>query len=248
MPSLKQGSPTAARSRLPEGRPCSPPSRAGRVRLPPARSAGQTAWRASAILVLLLVAPPAPAQSATSLVSNLGQAVAAGDALQFDQAQAFTTGSSPFVLTRVDLRIRRGSWTTSLYFSVSIHSSDSSGLPGDSLGTLQRPAAFPSLSTAVYQFTASGDGIALDADTTYFVVFDSAARDFQVAWLATHSDAEDAGAAMGWSIDDTALTRNQALTAWSTSDAGDSARGMAIYGRRVLTAVAGTTSQISPRP
>lgn len=241
MLSSKKDSPTADSSRLLKGRPSWLFFGAGRLRLPLVRSTWRTAWCASAVLVLLPVSRSALAQTATSLVSNLGQTVAAGDLLQFDQAQAFTTGSSASVLTRVDLRIRRGSWTTSLSFSVSIHSSDSSGLPGDRLGTLRRPAAFPSLSTAVYPFTASGNGIALDAGNTYFVVLDSGAKDFQMAWLATSSGEEDASSAAGWSIDDMALARDQASADWKSSAAGNSIREMAVYGRTVRTDVADGT-------
>ena len=72
-----------------------------------------------------------------------------GDLLDFDQAQAFTTGSNSagYTLTSVEIEMFWNA-TQDASFAVSIHS-DNSGAPGASLGTLTHT------------------GIGLDATTTY---------------------------------------------------------------------------------
>ena len=133
------------------------------------------------------------AQSSSPLVSNTGTQGNQTFGLDFQQAQAFTTGSNPsgYRLTRVDLWIKSVSVSD---YSVSIHR-DSSGVPGSKLGTFTRPGLLPN-SYAVRQFTASGDGIDVAPDKTYWLVTTSNAS---VSIYGTTRPAESVAAA-GWSI------------------------------------------------
>ena len=122
----------------------------------------------------------AAATTATTLVSNTGQTSGGNIELsRFDQAQSFTTGSSPrgYKLTAVDLSLTVGTGgapgDVPPTFSVSI-CSESSGRPSTPcLGTLASP---DSLASGTNRFTASSDGIDLAAETTYFVVADVTAQ------------------------------------------------------------------------
>ena len=135
----------------------------------------QAAWLLSAAVFLLLAAPVAQAQTATKLVGNTGVTPRAAVGSNYDYAQTFTTGGNAagYRLTRVDIRMLGGT-TNEPTYRVSIHS-DSSNSPGTSLGTLTNPASWPS-SAGLGQHTASGDGIALAANTTYWLVFDVTAN------------------------------------------------------------------------
>ena len=157
----------------------------------------------------VVLALPLQAQAqAQILVSNVGTSSGGhGSLIDFDQAQAFTTGSKSagYTLTSVEIAMETNRNTAAL-FTVSIHS-NSSGAPGASLGTLSNPA---SLSTdGVHAFTTRG--IALAASTTYFVVIDRVSGDINNTILSinnTASNAEDPGKASGWSIGDGSLYRD----------------------------------------
>ena len=155
--------------------------------------------------------------AATSLVSNTGLAdvTASNPAFTHDYAVAFTTGGTAAVLTSVEIAFKGALLSaTSSSYSVSIRS-DSAGAPGASVGALTNPA---SLSAGVNSFTASGGGISLAADTTYFVMIDVIAQHAQTSLSFTSSDAEDTGAAAGWSIADATLWRNRDSTgSWATN-------------------------------
>ena len=91
-----------------------------------------------------------------------------GSLFDFDQAQAFTTGSNSAGYTLTSVEIDMGSEAEyATVFTVSVHS-NSSGAPGASLGILSNPASLSR--DGVYAFTTRG--IALAASTTYFVVID----------------------------------------------------------------------------
>lgn len=79
--------------------------------------------------------------------------------------------------------------------------SDDSGVPKDLIGTLHGNNP---VSRGYYTF-ATDDGIRLDADTTYHVVFsvDNPLPGNAYRLMFTASDAEDAGTASGWTIADT---------------------------------------------
>ena len=176
---------------------------------------------AALLLVVLagLIALPLQAQApSTVLVSNLGQAAGGGGGIYtLDQAQAFTTGDNTggYTLTSVDIHIY--SANNFDHLTVSIHS-DSSGSPGGSLGTLTNPTSVAS--DDIQTFTASGSGITLAKETTYFIVLDAA--DSATGTVRnTASDSEDANPAANWSIGDASLYRNLwetgAWTSWHES-------------------------------
>ncbi len=151
------------------------------------------------------------------LVSNTGQtADSLNHGLTVDSAQAFTTGSNSagYTLTSVQLYLR--STGTEATYSVTLHA-DSSGTPSTtSLGTLTTTTALTS-TFALVQFDASGNGISLDANKTYWVVIDvSAVGSSTTYFRATSSDDEDSGGATGWSIANVYSWRGFLSTSWTT--------------------------------
>ena len=195
-----------------------------------ARIANSVVWprhSAAAMLVLAtsLLACTAGAANSDEVVSNLGQADGGSTSLkQFDQAQAFTTASNSngYTLTSVETDFdmsRLGVWGADSVLTVGIWT-DSSGSPGSSRGSLTSSTS--GLSSGIHEFTTSG--IDLDANTQYFIVVDVTdsnsceyATDNPVTCRQridsadhiqdTGSDAEDSGAASGWSIHDQSLSR-----------------------------------------
>ena len=124
---------------------------------------------------------PSTTPTDSPLVSNSGQAISLGDTgnlRSHQQAQAFTTGSSAggYTLTSVGIRfedVGAGDATPSVNFTAAIYSSKSSTLtggiePDSSLARLTNPGSLNS--NALNTFTASGSGIMLDKDTTYFIL------------------------------------------------------------------------------
>ncbi len=163
--------------------------------------------------IAALLALPAQAEAqAEVLVSNVGKASSGGGNLHdFDQAQAFTTGSNSagYTLTSVEIEMQADTdYSTAI--TVSVHSINGS-TPGISLGTLSNPTSISR--DGVYAFTTRG--IALAADTTYFVVIDRvgnihAAHEFLIK--NTTSNAQDPGKASGWVIADDSRYRD-----WNSS-------------------------------
>ncbi len=153
----------------------------------------------------------AEAQTTVRLIGNTGETDSA-EPLPFelalsalDWAQAFTTGSNVpgYKLTRVDLRMQSTSASAPVY-AVSIRS-ESAGRPGGSLlGTLTNPSSLPG-SAALTRFAASGSGIDLAANTTYFVEVDITSGDEDTLLLTTWSPRESGAA--GWSIGDETMYR-----------------------------------------
>ena len=158
------------------------------------------------------VSPRQTVPTSITLVSNTGQTSGGVGSLgSHDQAQAFTTGdnSAGYTLTSV-LVVFQLLGTASTNYVVSIRN-DSSGAPGTLVGALMGPATLTTRST----FTASGSGLTLSADTTYFFMIDSSAGDENKTQNTT-SDNEDTGAQSGWSIADGSLYRDRATTgAWT---------------------------------
>ena len=162
--------------------------------------AAVTACLLAAAPVLLLAAGAAEAQTSVKLVGNDVSGTRHDGNLVWDRAVAFTTGSHAhgYRLTRLDIRMRNGAATVPPY-SVSIHS-DSSGLPGASLGTLTNPSSLPT-SNGWAEFTASGNGIDLAKDTKYWVVVDRTGGDGSNTFIRiTTADNEEADSSAGWSI------------------------------------------------
>ncbi len=192
-----------------------------------------SAWRTAACalaaaLALTLAAGAAQAQTSVNLVSTTGQGQEEDSRLSQDFAQAFTTGSNPagYRLTRVDLKLKED-FGTAPTFTVSINS-DSSNSPGNSLGTLTQQGSLPSTAGLV-QFNAADTGIALAKDTTYWLVLDVTANEsFSHRTYHTASNAEDAGAAAGWSVADSSLWRAHNVSSWQPPQA--TTLLLAIYG------------------
>ena len=177
-------------------------------------------------------------------VSNTGQTDGSDDTLNNDHAQAFTTGShaAGYTLTRVDLEMQDTATTTPTY-SVSVHE-DSSSQPGTALGTLTNPASLPGAFGPV-QFTASGDGIALAPNTTYWVVIDvSADKSGDTKVKRTALKAEDAGGATDWSIADGRFERVADSTTGTWTSQTANVLQMAVYStlKPGVTAVALSSS------
>ena len=182
-------------------------------RLRPCRRALAAALAAA--FSLLLAAGAAEAQTEIDLVSNLSESTAGAIDFESDIAQRFTTGANQtgYKLNRVDLRLRGGT-IASLSYSVSIRE-DSSGSPGNSVGTLTNPTLVSGDQNA--QFTASGTGIDLDPSTRYWVLFDISASNTNGLARTTESDDEDG--ATGWSIENSARWRDFNTTgSWTTFD------------------------------
>jgi len=147
-----------------------------------------------------------------TLVSNRGQTNSATTlGAVNDYAQGFTTGStaSRYRLTAVDIDF--ASAPSALVLSVR------SGLTGSSNGTLVGTLTNPdTLAAGANTFTASGDGLALDPSTQYFVVVD-----FSSLALGSLREAdggsEDSGSETGWSIANAHLSRDQSSTGWSST-------------------------------
>lgn len=140
-----------------------------------------------------------------ALVSNLGQESGPGAIFvghNPDAAtQGFHTGPNPdgYILHSVTASFGDKAGTPGdLQASIV---SDDDGSPGDTMGILHgdNPGG-----AGMYTFAAD-EGIPLDADTTYYVVFevDDPLPGSAYRLMFTGSDIEDSGAASGWSIADT---------------------------------------------
>ncbi len=185
-------------------------------------------WRLAALAALILFAatlfavPPAQAQTAVALVGNTGQPDhATPESFTNDVAQGFTTGgnSTGYRLTAVKIRLNRVTGAGQPTYSVTIQEADASGIKpnGTVIGTLTNPSSLPTSTTNV-TFSAADGGIGLAANTVYFVVWDVSATGSGSGNIeTTASDAEDAGAAAGWSIADIGLFRTWNAGAWSQS-------------------------------
>ena len=188
-------------------------------------------WAAILGLVLLLAAALFPGETERAfaqqtpgvLVSNTGQAKDSRSGWNFDAAQAFTTGSNGggYTITSVDLGftgLNDGSAFSSKVTATL--NSDSNGEPGAVLGTLTNPADQTFSTDTVLTFTAPGDGIDLEADTTYWFVFDvTGAVTGQTSsdgLVVLDSYDEDSGGADGWSIANDQLGRSYTDTTWTS--------------------------------
>ena len=197
------------------------------------RGAGSTAWqsRTGKMKIAVHGSPrTAPVQTGTrGLVSNTGRSSDTTGSFDTDYAQAFTTGSNAagYRLTAADLDITvaqpTGVLSAPAAYAVHIYS-DASNSPGISLGSLRKPSR---LSTGLNAFWPSFGGIDLKPGTTYWMVLDvSSAGNRRPQVALTDADAEDPGAATGWSIADSA--RSRTATGW-TALTGNRALRIAIH-------------------
>ncbi|MYD77481.1 MAG: autotransporter outer membrane beta-barrel domain-containing protein [Gammaproteobacteria bacterium] len=161
-------------------------------------------------LVLLLGATQALAQTSVSLVSNINQAINSRTSVFQDVATQFVTGSHAqgYKLTSVDLKVREA---LSVPHTVEIRSSveDSTPgrlqngnqrhYPGTLVGTLTNPASLTA--NADNNYKASGSGIDLEPETSYWLVID-------------HTPS---GSGDGSNFELTESTNETALSGWSIS-------------------------------
>ena len=156
------------------------------------------------ITVTVGLAPGAPGTGTSptgALVGNTGQTSATSGAPRTnkDLAQAFTTGghTGGYKLTAVRAKIA-GHGAPGTHTAHIFKADTNTGLPtGSSLGTFTNPSLS---SSGLVKWTATGGGIDLDAGTGYLFVVDVSVVGF-VFFDVTASDAEDSGAASGWSVD-----------------------------------------------
>lgn len=134
------------------------------------------------------------------LVSNTDQTVSNNTwrAFTVDSARSFTAGDSHegYMLTRADVEMRAVDSTPTDY-TVSIYG-DSGTVSGTSLGTLTNPASLTK--NSLDPFTASGDGIDLDAQTTYWVLIDAHTSTVNAGMDRVSTDGEESGASSGWNV------------------------------------------------
>ena len=124
-------------------------------------------------------------------------------------AQGFTTGSTPYNLTGVEMTIYFFTITQDL--SISISKATSSGQPGESIYDLQFD--MPDSQTLVTLFLAAPDEATLEPNTEYFVHIDGGF----VLLNKTTSTAEDATGLADWSIADNHWSYDgTSWTSWNT--------------------------------
>ena len=170
------------------------------------------------------------------LVSNTGKSQSSTDHLINDRAQAFTTGpnSTGYTLTSVDVALVVAPSGTEPVFTVAIWGSTALGEPDSSnvVGTLESPT----ITTGVNNFPASGSGLPLTKNTTYFVVVDVTTSGSRVAISNTAADSEDTGGAAGWSIGDMGYLLT---TVWASQN---DARRIAVRGHANSTGMGENTA------
>ena len=137
-----------------------------------------------------------PPDTSPTLVSNAGQ----GENFQWstgaDRSQPFTTGAAGATLSSVEIISKDAEGDDA---AVSLCTVDGSNHPTSDCTPLTAPSSF---AAGTLVFTAPAN-TPLAANTTYSLLVASPGRQ-AVRLDATPSDNEDAGAAMGWSIANTA--------------------------------------------
>ncbi len=180
-----------------------------------------TALALLAILGTLFLPGAAQAQTATVLVSNIGQAADADagmdDTVYLGQAFSIAAGSGNYTLTSIEIAIEGYGIAAADIdsLSVSVWSTDSSGFPSASLHALTNPASITADTTATFNAQA---GATLEEGTTYAVVvhYDKTISTNPPEWSITESEAFDAGPATGWSLPTSSLYREASSTTWET--------------------------------
>ena len=218
-----------------------PPCRGGRPCLKTCSASGRPAgfaWRpaagssaplaAAALLALsgaLALPATAEAQTATALVSNIGQGSTGTSNSPRARSQRFTTGSnaSGYVLSSVD--VVSADPASSDTFSTKVCSVNASGYPTSSCTDLTPPDRFTS---GRLSFTAP-DNTTLESMATYAVVMSVTAA--SVLFSVTSADGEDSE--YGWGIADSYDFHDG--SAWGTTTSGNSHR-IAIKGFALLDA------------
>ena len=177
--------------------------------------AGETRWWTTASPLQIRVNGTV---NSLVLVSNTGQTAGSGKLVGItgsenrERAVAFTTGANEAGYTLDEVDVRLGALSSAAP-RVSVYST-SSGNPDSSLHTLTNPTSVTA--NAVNTFKATGSPT-LAANTTYAVVLQQTGRAGSYDVTTSTSDAQDSGAASGWSIADSSRDRDAAATTvWST--------------------------------
>ena len=159
---------------------------------------------------------PAEAQIQTAaLVSNTDQATFSGGAFlnstTTKHAMAFTTGSNTggYTLDSINYGFRTiaDTSTAGADLQMTLNSVTRRGQPGSPLCTLTDPANFMSFAGNTFNAPTTGTKCPILTDsTTYFIVVErlQVSGGSNITSLRTSSNAEDTGAAPGWSIADVA--------------------------------------------
>ena len=172
-------------------------------------------WAACVLVAAFVLMLGAGTASAAALVSNIGQtATTSASGLQhFDQAQGFTTGSNTAGYTLESIEVKFSAAPSGV--SVKLMTGVSTSGAGTEVATLTNPAT---LSSGNLTFTAPAN-TTLSAGTTYFVVVEGSGGSLSL----TNSNAEDTGAAAGWSVGDGSFHRIASQTgAWNSASGGQS--------------------------
>ena len=157
-------------------------------------------------------------RNAVTLVSNTGQTTLASPAYlvgvsltyKFSSAIRFTTGSATNSYTITEASIKLTDINAAAVPKLSIYTSASS-VPGTLVFTFTNPA---SLVTGLNTFTAPANSM-VAGSTDYFVVIENTATGANYSISATASTTDDAGAATGWSLGDSRLSRSADDGAWT---------------------------------
>ena len=200
-----------------------------------------------AIAALGLLLGPAPAKAQTTLVSNTGQTPGSGGLTvgftgtnHWSRALSFTTGSNSagYTLSAVDVKLSSGTHATNTRVSI-YTASGSPATPGSSLHVLNNPSSL--VASAINTFSANS-GASLDEETTYFVVIEIPSGQDHTTLDRTDSDAEDSGAADGWSIGNRRHTRDDSSSNPSWTVATSAEKPIIAIKGTAKTAPSGETS------
>ena len=166
--------------------------------------AGSVACYAAGFLVAVaaLLALPLQGQAQTTLVSNTGQVETSNWTVGGSDHYVHAQGDSLRATTRMGTRCFRSKSVSELVLAVdevmvSIYGADASGNPESSLYELTNPSSI--VASGLNTFTAPTRPT-LEKETEYFIVVEATTGSFFVS--STITDAEDDGAASGWSIND----------------------------------------------
>ena len=185
----------------------------------------RSAALAAPLALLLLAAPAAEAQTAVTLVSN-STTTSWDDVDRKRIGNKFTTGSTPYVLTEVDIYIRSAGNTAPV---VRIRLGNTTNPTGTTIATLNPPSTVSN--NALNTFTAPAD-TTLAANTTY--------------WLSVNDEMTAQLSQVGL-VDSTDQT---GLTGWSIADSGRAVQnnswGNTFQSRVLLFELRGTTVPTEP--
>ena len=168
---------------------------------------------------------PAEARDPIVLVSNAEITVIETHDLSNDRAQQFTTGNNPlgYTITGVSLAFQvQFPEGEPLGFALELWSLNADGSTDELLGTFANPATLTDRGTANVgtYWAAPGDGLDLEPETSYLVVFDVLQHGTLGASLVSvRSDSEDNSGEYGWAIHNSARTRahgQTGSTSWSS--------------------------------